>query len=144
MISREGQVAGPLICSVWTERPCFTPASSGGSPHYPQVWSFTEWTQSIHWRLSIHKCDLLQGQALVTQSCLTFCNPMDCSPPGFSVHGNSSGKSTGVGSHSLLQGIFPIQGLNLGLLHCRQILYWLRNQGSPFSAVTVWPETEGT
>ena len=35
------------------------------------------------------------------------------------------GKNTGVGSHLLLQGIFPTQGLNLGLLHCRQNLYWL-------------------
>ena len=33
--------------------------------------------------------------------------------------------------HSLLQGIFPTQGLNLGLLHCRQILYHLSHQGSP-------------
>ena len=38
---------------------------------------------------------------------------------------NSPGKNTGVGSHSLLQGIFPTQRLNPGLLHCRQILYCL-------------------
>ena len=44
---------------------------------------------------------------------------------------NSSAKNTGVGSHFLLQGIFPIQGLNLGLLLCRQILYYLSLQGSP-------------
>ena len=37
-----------------------------------------------------------------------------------------------MGSHFLLQGIFPIQGLNPGLLHCRQILYHLSHQGSPF------------
>ena len=42
--------------------------------------------------------------------------------------GNSPGKNTGVGSHSLLQGIFPTQGWNLGLLHCRQILYHLSHQ----------------
>ena len=41
------------------------------------------------------------------------------------------GKDTGVGRHFLLQGIFPTQGLNSGLLHCRQILYWLSNKGSP-------------
>ena len=35
------------------------------------------------------------------------------------------GKHTGVGCHFFLQGIFPTQGLNLGLLHCRQILYHL-------------------
>ena len=36
----------------------------------------------------------------------------------------SPGKHTGVGCHALLQGVFPTQGLNLGLLHCRQILYY--------------------
>ena len=36
-----------------------------------------------------------------------------------------------MGSHSLLQGIFPTQGLNPGLLHCQQILYCLSHQGSP-------------
>ena len=40
-------------------------------------------------------------------------------------------KITGVGSHSFLQGIFPTQGLNPGLLLCRQILYHLRHQGNP-------------
>ena len=40
------------------------------------------------------------------------------------------GKNTGVGCHSLLQGIFPTQESNPGLLNCRQILYWLSNQGS--------------
>ena len=41
------------------------------------------------------------------------------------------GKSTGVGCHFLLQGIFPTQGLNPGLLNCRQTLYRLSHQGSP-------------
>ena len=45
--------------------------------------------------------------------------------------GNSPGKNTGVGSHSLLQGIFLTQGSNLNLLPCRQILYHLSHQGSP-------------
>jgi len=57
---------------------------------------------------------------------------MDCSPPGFSVHRNSIGKNTGVGSHAVLQGIFPTPGLNPGLLLCRQILYLLSHQGSPW------------
>ena len=46
------------------------------------------------------------------------------SPWDFSV------KNIGVGCHFLLQ-IFPIQGLNLAILHCRQILYHLSHQGSP-------------
>ena len=41
----------------------------------------------------------------VAQLCPTLCNPMDCSPPGSSVHGDFLGKNTGVGSHSLFQGI---------------------------------------
>ena len=61
---------------------------------------------------------------LVIQSCPTLCDPMDCSLPGFSVHGDSPGKSNRVGCHALLQRIFPTQGLNpclLWLLHCRWI-----------------------
>ena len=61
---------------------------------------------------------------LVAQSCLTLHDAMDRSLPGSSVH-------TGVGSHYLLQGIFPTRGSNLGLLHCRQILYHLSHQGRP-------------
>ena len=44
---------------------------------------------------------------------------------------NSSGRNTGVGSLSLLQGIFPTQGLNPGPLHCKRILYQLSLKGSP-------------
>ena len=43
----------------------------------------------------------------------------------------NSPDNTGVGCHSLLQGIIPTQGLNLGLLHFRQILYQLSHEGSP-------------
>ena len=51
------------------------------------------------------------------------CNPTICPK-------NSLGKNTGVGCHSLLQGIFQTQQLNRGLLCCRQILYCLSYQGS--------------
>ena len=100
----------------------------------------------------------------VTQSCPTLCDPVDCSLPGFSVHGilqarilewvtisfsrgsswprdrtrvscigvrhfnlwaTREAQNTGVGSLALLQGIFPTQGSNPGLPHCRQILYQL-------------------
>ena len=49
---------------------------------------------------------------------------------GLYIPWNSSGQNTGVGSLSLLQGIFPTQESNQGLLHCRQILYQLSYQGS--------------
>ena len=123
---------------------------------------------------------------LVAQSCPTLWNPLDCSPPGSSVHGilqarilewvavlssrgsfwprdwtsvscllaaqvllwkwkslscvglfgshgspwNSPGQNTGVGSLSLLQGIFPTQGLKKGLPHCKQTLYQLNHKES--------------
>ena len=51
-------------------------------------------------------------------------------PHGLHSPGNSPGQNTGVGSLSLLQGTFPTQGLNSGLLHCRQILYQLSHRGS--------------
>ena len=140
-------------------------------------------------------------KVLVTQSCLTLCDPMDYSLPGSSVHGilqarilewvtitfsrgsswhrdqtrvsytagrfftiraiskwkneteilvtqsdslqfhglgltkclcpwDSLSKNTGVGCHFLLQGIFPNQGSNPGLLHCRQTLYHQSCQGN--------------
>ena len=69
---------------------------------------------------------------LVAQSCPTLCD---------SMHGlhlarllcswDSPGKNTVVGCHALLQGIFPTQGSNPGLLHCRQILYHSSYLGSP-------------
>ena len=52
-------------------------------------------------------------------------------PNGLYSPWNSPGQNTGVGSRSLLQGIFPTQGLNPGLPHCRQILYQLSHKGSP-------------
>ena len=68
---------------------------------------------------------------LVTQSCPTLCDPMYCSLPSSSVHGDSPGKNTGVDCHALLQGIFSTQGYNPGLLCCGWILYHLSHQGSP-------------
>ena len=70
-------------------------------------------------------------QVLVTQSCPIPWDPMDCSPPGFSVHGILQAKNTALCCPALLQGIFPTQGSNPGLLHCRWILYHLSHQRSP-------------
>ena len=52
-------------------------------------------------------------------------------PHGLDSPWNSPGHNTGVGSLSLLQGIFPTQGSNPGLPHCRQILYQLSHKRSP-------------
>ena len=125
------------------------------------------------------KCMKVKSESEVAQSCLTLSDPMDCSPPGSSIHGTLQarvlewvaiafsnlfswtevkwsrsvvshslrphgleptrllgpwdfpGKSTGVGCHFLLQGIFPTQGSNPGLPRWRQMLYHLSYQGSP-------------
>ena len=60
-----------------------------------------------------------------TVSCLivSICDPME--PASLLSPWNSAGENTGVGCHSLLQGIFLTQGSNPGLLHCRRILYHL-------------------
>ena len=75
------------------------------------------------------------------QSCPALCNPMDCSPPGSSVHGDSPDKSTGVGCHALFQEIFPIQGSTprlLHLLHYRQILYsWATREAHSFCIINL-------
>ena len=71
-----------------------------------------------------------------------------CSPPGSYVCVESPGRNTGVGYHALFQGIFPNQGSNPALPHCRRILYHLSHQGSPrilewvtypFSRGSSWP-----
>ena len=80
---------------------------------------------------------------LVTQLCPALCDPMDCSPPGSFVHGDSPGKNTRVDCHALLQGIFPIQGSNPGLSHCRRILYWLSHKGSPIYTLPCVKQTAG-
>ena len=77
--------------------------------------------------LAVLCCPVL---CLVAQLYPTPCDPMGCILPGSFVHGDSPGKNTGVGCHALLQGIFPVQGSNPGILSYRWILYRLSHQGS--------------
>ena len=68
------------------------------------------------------------------------CDPMDCSPPGSSVHGGSPGKNTGVGCHAL-QGIFPTQGSNpVSYVSCigRRVLYHWCHLGNPSVCIHVF------
>ena len=66
------------------------------------------------------------SEVKIAHSCPTLCDPHGLYSPW-----NSPGQNTGMGSLSLLQWIFPIQGSNPGLPHCRLILYQLSHQGSP-------------
>ena len=68
--------------------------------------------------------------SLVAQSCLTLYDPMDCSPPGSSVRGIPWARIP-QWIPIPYAGDFLTQGLNTGLLHCRQILYHLNHQGRP-------------
>ena len=82
----------------------------------------------------------------VAQSCLTLW-PHWLGPARLLCPWNSPCKNTGVGSCSLLQGIFSTQGSNPGLPHCSQILYYLSHQGSPrivypFSRGSSWPRNQ--
>ena len=70
----------------------------------------------------------------VVQSCLTICDPIDCSTTGSSVHGDSPGKNIGVGFHVLLQGSFLTQGSNPSFL---RFLHW-QASSLPLVSVVIW------
>ena len=76
------------------------------------------------WYQLVHVCECVCAKSL--QSCLTLCDPMDCSLPG-SCPWDSLGKNTGVGCHVLLQEIFLTKRACIG----RQVLYHQRHLGSP-------------
>ena len=77
---------------------------------------------------------------LVAQLCPTLCDPMNCSPPGSSVHGILQARILEWVASPFSRGIFLTQGLNPGLLNCRQILYNLSHQESPlfFYPLAIW------
>ena len=81
------------------------------------------WWKKMRFKSLYHEWCMYNCCCLVAQSCLTLCSPRDFSLPGPSVYGIFSGKNTRVGCHFLLQGIFPTEGSNPHLLHCRRILY---------------------
>ena len=73
-------------------------------------------------------------------SCLVLsnsCDPMNYSLPGSSVHGILQARILEWGCHFLFQGIFPTQGLNPDLLHCRQILYCWSHPGPHYWRISV-------
>ena len=72
----------------------------------------------------------VKSESEVAQSCPDSSRPHGLQPTRLLCPWDFPGKSIGVGCHFLLQGIFLTQGLNPGLLHCRQTLYPLSHQGS--------------
>ena len=112
-----------------------------GLPTNIKNWEETLWDWALHlWNLVCYfqmQCqnwvELCRGFG--AQLCLTPCDPHGLVPlwlNRFLCAWNSPGKNTGVGCCFLLQGILLTQNLNLGLRHCRQILYYLSYQGRHF------------
>ena len=86
---------------------------------YAVVIYFLRWCYWVHRFESV----ALLFCAKSLQSCPTLCDPVDCSLPGSSVHGDSPGKKTGVGSHAFVQGIFPPRDGTCISCTARQIHY---------------------
>ena len=78
------------------------------------------WTRCSDWTTTIRSRNraLVKESLLVAQLCPTFCDPMDCSPPGSSVHGILQATMLEWVAIPFSSVVFPTQGLNLGLLHC--------------------------
>ena len=127
----------PSGCSQRKSKP--SPALSrqrtwkGAGLQYRNFWLITFLSPGRHLQSTLwshpHACTPTKSLL----SCLTLSDPMGCSPPGSSVHGDSPGKNTGVGCHVLLQGIFLTQGSNrVPYISCigRWILYHLSHQVS--------------
>ena len=79
---------------------------------------------------SAHRASFTKVKVSVTQTCPAFCDPVDCSSPASSVHGILQARILEWVAIPFARGILPTQGLNLSLLHCRQILYPLSHQGT--------------
>ena len=92
---------------------------------YHCTYSTNHWTVHLNW-VNCILCEFhlseSKSHSVVSDSLRPHELPSPCNFPG---------QNTGMGSLSLLQGIFPTQELNWGLLHCRGILYQLSYQGSP-------------
>ena len=79
-----------------------------------------------------------KSESEVVQSCLTLCNPMDCSLPSSSVHGIFQAiVLEWIAISFSREIIFPTQGSNLGLPHCRETLYRLSHQGNSLILILI-------
>ena len=96
--------------------------------HLLDVWSWESQLNSVNFHFTC-KLGTIMFLSLWSESCAVVSNSFW--PHGLYSPWTSPGQNTGVGSLSLLQGIFPTQGPNPGLLQCGQILYQLSHKGSP-------------
>ena len=105
----------------WISFPFRSPGSTEYSPLCCQA--------GFHWLSILHTVRVKEVKVSLLSHVLLL-QPHGLYPTGLPCPWNSPGKNTGVGSYSLLQGIFLTQGSNLSLLNCMQILYHLSHPGS--------------
>ena len=141
-VNKDKQAGSPALRSVsgkrwaaddsWLDSVCPLTSANVAGPPAPMLVTFlscafrSEDNRRICMCIYTYIYIYIYMKVKVAQLCLTLCDPLDLYRPW-----NSPSQNTGVSSRSLLQGIFPTQGLNPGLPHCRQILYKLSHQGSP-------------
>ena len=99
------------------------------SAFWPQLFRWTPFSYA-----SIYT--ICGSSGVVAKSCPTLWGLVSCSPPGSFGRWVSPGKNTGVGSHFLLQNVFPTQGSNACLLHSRQICYQTEPSGKLFVSLS--------
>ena len=90
-------------------------------------WFLTLWSTDFVW-LVLHGLQVCVSCSVMSNSL----RPHGLQLARLLYSWDSPGKNSGVSCHSVLQGIFPTQGSNLGLLYCRWIIYRLRHQGEEF------------
>ena len=129
------------ICQSWTHFMVFTRSMKAahkrnGLPQWIPESPMDSPFQNPQWILSISASPFITPVCGCAQLCAAFCNPMNCSTPGSSVHGIFLSKNTGMGCYFLLQGISLTQGSKTSLL---SLLHWqvdsspLSHLGSPWS-----------
>ena len=117
-----GSFEGQLM--IW----CFCAPLLHGS-----TWAAVEPISLGTWVSRMSRNPMPPGQkmkVLVAQSCLTLCDPMNCSPPGSSVHGILQAKILEQVTVPFFRGSSLLRDRTRGLLHCRKILYCLSHQGT--------------
>ena len=121
------------IVSVPCTRPCVCHILNLGPTELTKKWMHDHCFGYSDLRQYAYLGNTMRGldgiQAKESESCSVVSSSLQ--PHGLYSSGYSPGQNTGMGSLSLLQGIFPTQGSNPGLPHCRRILYQLSYQGSP-------------
>ena len=119
---------GWLFAIPWTV--CSPPGSSVHGLLHARIleWAAISFSIMSHMCNALYVCICMKWKLLSWVWLFATSWTVACQSP---VSMDSPGQNTGVGGRSLLQGIFPTQGSNPGLPHCRQILYHLSHQGSP-------------